>query len=133
MTDKPSPQPTPLTEPYWAATAEGKLSLQRCTACATWTHFPVPRCTSCGSDALTFEPVCGQGTVETFTIVHRSFVPGFTNAPYAMAWIALPEQPGLRVFANITDCALEDIAIGMKVTVWFEQRGDFALPNFHPA
>ncbi|NML08430.1 OB-fold domain-containing protein [Sphingomonas sp. G-3-2-10] len=133
MTAKPQPQPTPLTEPYWAAASQGKLSLQRCTACAVWHHFPVPRCTSCGSDALTFEPVSGHGTVETFTIVHRSFAPGFTGAPYAMAWIALPEQAGLRVFANVTDCLPETVTIGMKVTVWFEQRGDFALPNFRPA
>jgi len=93
----------------------------------------MPRCAGCGSDIIAFEPVSGRGTVETFTVVHRSFLPGFGDEPYVLAWIALPEQPGLRVFGNITGCAPEVVRIGMPVTLWFEARSDFALPNFRAA
>jgi uncharacterized OB-fold protein len=70
--------------------------------------------------------------VETFSVIHRSFAPEFAGrTPYVIAWIGLPEQAGLRVFANVTGCAPDEVAIGMAVEVWFEPRdGREALPNF---
>lgn len=127
--EKPGVQPTALTRPYWDAAAEGRLAIQRCGSCRRWVHFPRPRCPSCGSAALAFEPVSGRGKVETFTVIHRSFVPGF-EGPYVAAWIALPEQEGLRAFGNVTGCAPDEVTIGMAVEVWFEPRGDQKLPNF---
>lgn len=127
--EKPGVQPTALTRPYWDAAAEGRLAIQRCGSCRRWVHFPRPRCPSCGSAALAFEPVSGKGKVETFTVIHRSFVPGF-EGPYVAAWIALPEQEGLRAFGNVTGCAPDEVTIGMAVEVWFELRGDRKLPNF---
>jgi uncharacterized OB-fold protein len=134
MTAKPVPEPTELTQPYWDAAARGELALQRCRACGRWNHFPDVACPACGGGDLAFEPVSGRGTVETFSVVHRSFVPGFAEGgPYAVAWIALPEQAGLRVFANILDCPPERIAIGMPVEVCFEPREGFGpIPNFRP-
>lgn len=126
---KPAVQPTALTAPYWAAAAEGRLVIQRCGACRRWVHFPKPRCPHCGGADLAFEPVSGRGTIETFTVIHRSFVPGF-EGPYVAAWVALPEQDGLRTFANITGCPPDEVRIGMPVEVWFEPRGEQQLPNF---
>ncbi len=123
---------TPLTQPYWDAAARGELALQRCRACRGWIHFPEPACPTCGSADLAFEPVSGLGTVETFSVIHKSFVPEFAGRePYVIAWIALPEQAGLRVFGNVTGCAPAEVAIGMAVEVFFEARdGHAALPNF---
>jgi uncharacterized protein len=120
-----------LGQAYWDGAARGALVIQRCGDCGRWIHFPEPACPSCGSDTLGFEPVSGAGTVETFSVIHRSFVAEFVDrVPYVIAWIALPEQPGLRVFANVTGCAPEEIAIGMPVEVFFEQRDGRAVPNF---
>lgn len=117
--------------PYFEAAARGELTLQRCAACRRWIHFPEPRCPGCGGSETTFEPVSGAGTVETFSIVHRSFVPEFADrTPYVIAWIALPEQPGLRVFGNVTGCAPEEVAIGMPVDVYFEELNGRVRPNF---
>src|SRR5208282_2331809 len=92
-----------LTRPYWEAAARGELAIQRCRSCRRWIHFPEPACPDCGSADLAFEPVSGRGHVETFSIVHRSFVQAFAGrTPYAIAWIALDEQPGLRTFGNVT-------------------------------
>jgi len=76
--------------------------------------------------------VSGEGTVETFSVIHKSFVPEFQGRePYVIAWIGLPEQPGLRVFGNVVGTATEDVSIGMPVEVFFEVRdGHAALPNF---
>ena len=108
---------TALTRPYWDAIAQGVLALQRCSACRHWVHFPEPCCPSCGGHVLHFEPVNGIGVVESFSVIHRSFVEGFGAEPYVIAWIALPEQAGLRLMTNIVSCSIEEITIGSAVTL----------------
>jgi len=117
--------------PYWEGATQGQLVIQRCTNCRRWIHFPEPTCPFCGSTAFIYEPVSGQGTVETFSVIHRSFVAEFADrTPYVIAWIALPEQAGLRVFGNVTGCAPDEVAIGMPVEVYFEERDGRTRPNF---
>ena len=129
--NKPLPIINELTKPYWQAAANGLLALQRCSSCRRWIHFPEPRCPHCASKTLSFEPVSGNGVIESFSVIHRSFVEGFQSEPYVIAWIALPEQNGLRVMANIINSPIEKIIIDAKVTLCFEQRGEFGkLPQF---
>lgn len=122
---------TNLSQPYWDGAARGELVIQRCRACARWIHFPEPICPACGGDDFAFEPVSGQGQVETFSVIHRSFVATFAErTPYVIAWVALPEQEGLRAFGNITGCAPDEVAIGMAVEVFFEEQDGRPTPNF---
>jgi uncharacterized OB-fold protein len=123
---------TDLFQPYRDAAARGELAIQRCRACRRWIHFPEGSCPACGSADLTFEPVSGQGKVETFSVIHKSFVPAFQGRePYVIAWIGLPEQAGLRVFGNVVGTAAEEVFIGLEVEVFFEARdGNGAMPNF---
>ncbi|HEY8524645.1 MAG TPA: OB-fold domain-containing protein [Acidimicrobiales bacterium] len=135
-TERAAPAVTPLTEPYWAAAAEGTLALQHCGACERFVHFPASSCPTCGrGDGLSFEPVSGRGVVYTYSVVHRTFAPGFDDrVPYVIAWIDVPEQPGLRVFGNVLDCDPDDVRIGMPVEVCFETIEGFGpVPNFRPA
>ena len=125
---------TPLTRPYWEAASRGVLALQRCRACRRWIHFPEPSCPDSGSADLDFEPVSGNGKVETFSVIHKSFVESFADrTPYVIAWIALDEQPGLRAFGNVAGCAPGEVRIGMPVEVFFESRDGTTLPNFRRA
>ena len=73
--------------------------------------------------------------VETFSVVHRTFAPGFAQRlPYVIAWIALDEQPGLRVFGNVLGIPVESVEIGLPVEVIFEEIEGFGpVPNFRPA
>lgn len=129
--DKPQPIINALTDPYWQAVARGELMLQRCQACQHWIHFPEPRCPQCGSKSLGFEKVSGNGEIESFSVIHRSFVEGYGKEPYVIAWVALPEQQGLRVMTNIVNSDIEIIEIGQAVNLCFEQRGDFGqIPQF---
>jgi uncharacterized OB-fold protein len=79
--------------------------------------------------------VSGLGTVHTFSVVHRSFAPGFADrTPYVIAWIELAEQAGLRAFGNVLDCAPADVRIGLPVRVRFEELPGFGpVPNFSAA
>ncbi|GAA1544652.1 OB-fold domain-containing protein [Actinomadura kijaniata] len=127
----PAPVPTPLTAPYWEACRRGELALQRCAGCGRFVHFPEPTCPFCESAELAFERVGGRGTVHTFTVVHRSFLPGFAT-PYTVAWIDLPE--GARVFGDVTGCPPERVRIGMPVEVHFTDLEGFGpLPHWRPA
>jgi uncharacterized OB-fold protein len=49
-----------------------------------------------------------------------------------VAWVELPEQPCLRVLANIVECLAEEVEIGQYVKVTFIQlRDGVRLPAFH--
>jgi uncharacterized OB-fold protein len=128
---RPVPAPNPRTEPYWAACGRGELALQHCAGCARYVHFPEPRCPHCGGVDLPYETVGGRGTVHTFSVVHRSFLPGF-DPPYVVAWIDLPE--GARVFGDVTGCPPESVRIGMPVEVHFGELDGFGpIPHWRPA
>lgn len=126
MTGPVVPHPTDLAQPYWSAAARGELRIQRCQTCRKYVHLPEPDCPWCGSQELTFEPVSGRGRVATVSVVHRSFLPGFTT-PYSIAWIELEEQSGLRVFGNIVDAPPAVVVIGAAVMVTFVSREGFGL------
>ncbi|MER5620398.1 Zn-ribbon domain-containing OB-fold protein [Streptosporangium sp. NPDC002544] len=113
---------------YWDACRRGELVVQRCTACARRVHLPAPECPGCGGTDLPYEPVSGDGTVHTFTVVHRSFVPEFRGRePYVLAWIDLPE--GVRAFGQVVECPPDLVRIGMPVRVTFVDD----LPQWRPA
>jgi uncharacterized OB-fold protein len=72
----------------------------------------------------------GVGSVHSFSVVRRAPTPVFaSNAPYVIALIDLDEGP--RMFANVVGDGALDVAIGDRVSVVFEDRGDGALvPQF---
>ncbi len=129
---KPIPTPNTLTAPYWQAAQRSELHLQHCQECHHWIHPPQRCCPHCHTANLLFETVSGLGKVESFSVIYRSFAEGFSeDLPYAIAWIELVEQKGLRLFSNISGCPIEDIYIGMPVNVFFEERSGFGkIPNF---
>ncbi|WP_343953510.1 Zn-ribbon domain-containing OB-fold protein [Nonomuraea longicatena] len=68
------------------------------------------------------------GTVHTFTVVHRSFVPEFRGRePYVLAWVDLPD--GTRAFGQVVHCPPEQVRIGMPVRMTIVDD----LPQWRPA
>ena len=126
--------PTEITQFFWDAAREHKLVIQRCDDCEVYVHWPAVLCPQCGSTSLSPSEVSGKATVYSFSVVHHVFHPIFAErVPYNIALVELEEQPGLRLIANIVDCANDDLAIGMRVEVTFEDHEDFTLPQFRPA
>jgi uncharacterized OB-fold protein len=127
----PIPNPDPDTRPYWDAAREGRLELQRCTACDVLVWYPRRRCHRCGSDALRWERLSGRATVHAFTVVHRAPDPSVA-VPYVVALVDLVE--GARVMTNLVDVDPGDVRIGLAVEVRFRPLDDdVALPVFGPA
>lgn len=120
-----------LTADFWAGTRVGELRIQRCRACGTYIHLPRPICRACQSFDLGWEKVSGRGTVYSFTVTMRPFHPYFVDrVPYVMATIALDEQPGLHFLSNVVGTPPDDVRIGQRVRVVFEDRGEYSLPVF---
>lgn len=116
---------------FWTGGSEGRLLILRCVDCGFWLHPPSPICPCCLSQNLAADAVSGLGEVESFTVNRQVWMPGMP-VPCVIALVALPEQEGLRLTTNLVGVAVEDVYIGQKVRVAFEQDGDVWLPLFEP-
>ncbi|MBI4081140.1 MAG: Zn-ribbon domain-containing OB-fold protein, partial [Candidatus Lambdaproteobacteria bacterium] len=103
-------------------------------ACGMLRFFPRYLCTGCGSERSEWVQARGRGTVHSFTIVHRAAFPAFqSRVPYVLALIDLEEGP--RLMANVLGADARQVAIGDRVEVVFEPRGDAGakVPQFRRA
>jgi uncharacterized OB-fold protein len=118
---------------FWRAAGEGRLLLRRCDDCGHPIWYPRAFCPDCGSLRTSWSQASGRGHVYSFTVVHRSTVPGYREVvPYVVAYVELAEGP--RVLTNLVDCDPGDVRIGMAVSVVFHDAGaGMALFRFAPS
>lgn len=129
--NRPALTTTARTAPWWDAAAEGRLLIQRCTACGHTQHYPRALCRSCWSEDLEWIDASGKGTIWTFTVVHKPGHPAWAAAaPYTIALVELEEGP--RMMSNIVGCAPEAVSVGVAVECEFStEPGDpQPLPRF---
>ena len=125
---RPKPAMSADTAFFWEGAREHKLLIQRCTDCKALRHPPGPGCASCGSLDWDTVEASGRGTVHSFAVHHYPPVPGF-DVPNVVGLIELDE--GVRMISNIVGVAPDDVEIGMRVDVSFEDFGDdLVLPQF---
>jgi uncharacterized OB-fold protein len=134
-TNKPLPEITDQTRPFWSAAKEGRLVLQKCARCATFNFHPKPWCIECGSRELAWTEARPSGAVYSFTIsrsVAMNLAGWQGELPVLMGLIDLDD--GARLYAQVTHCAPEALHIGMRVQAYFEAISDeAAIPKFRPA
>ena len=111
------PKPNPGDEPYFAAAAEGKLLLKRCTDCGRFHFYPRALCPFCFSECLEWTQAKGIGEIYSYSVT-RGGVP----VPYAIAYVSLDE--GVRMLTNLVDCDLDTLHIGQRVRVVFKATSD---------
>jgi len=133
--DKPLPEITPLTQPFWEAAKRHELHLQKCKRCRNYQWYPRYLCSHCGSRNMEWKKVGGKGRVYSFTIIRQVVAnsPAFQrDIPFVVALIELNEGP--RMYSNIIGCKPEDVRVGMNVEVVFDDvTNDISLPKFKPA
>jgi uncharacterized OB-fold protein len=121
---------------FWQGGENGELVILRCQDCGYYLHPPIPICPIDQSKNLAPEAVSGRATLTSYTVNHHPWLPGF-EPPYVVALVELPEQTALRLTTNLINCPLDEIRIGMAVTVVFrhleDPGGDVWLPLFEPA
>jgi len=129
---KPLPEVTEELRPFFAAARENRLVVQRCEGCGRRRFPPREICSECLCRDARWVESGGRGTVVSFNVMHQVYHPAFAaEVPYAVVLVEL--EDGGRMIANVVDCPLDRLAIGMAVEAVFEKRSDeVALPQFRP-
>lgn len=123
------PPPDEVTAPWWDATREHRLLVQRCTSCAHTQHPPRALCTGCGSaEHLGWVEAAGTAVVDTFTVIHRAPRPDITT-PYVVARVRLAE--GVLALTRLEGRDPDDWRIADPLAVaWTDLPDGRALPVF---
>jgi uncharacterized OB-fold protein len=126
---RPSPEPTGFSRPFWEATRERRLLLQYCTVAQKFQHYPRPVSIYTGRKTIEWRAVAGAGQVYAFTVTHRA-PPAFRGRePYIVATIELDEK--VRLMSNVVECGPDDVRVGSRVRLaWAPVGGGFNFPVF---
>jgi uncharacterized OB-fold protein len=130
----PRPQPSRLDAGFWDAAREGRLAVQRCSACGSHRFPPTESCYACQSMDSTWHTLPGTGTVASFVWLCQP--PGLANAgegPYNVALVQLDGTQGepVRMLSNVVDAwVVDDLAVGQAVHLECVDVGDAVLPCF---
>lgn len=131
---KPLPDITDQTRPFWTAAKQGKFVLQKCGRCATFNFHPKPWCIECGSRELAWTEARPFGTVYSHTVstsVAMNYPGWEADLPLILCLIDLDD--GARMYGQVTGCKPEEIRIGLRVEVYFEDISeDAGIPKFRP-
>jgi hypothetical protein len=134
---RPVPIPDPISAPYWENAKQGKLTVQGFEGLDVLQHPPGPTPEIIGGGPEGAVPVAvevsGKGTLYSFTVLRQPFHPGFLDAiPLLIGLIELDDAPGVRIMTNVVEAEGVELFIGMPMEVVFEERGDWAIPQFRP-
>ena len=128
---RPLPQLNDTNRFFWTGGADGKLRIQRCADCAHWIHPAGENCPKCMSRKVAPQVVSVLATVEAVTLNYQPWLPG-VEVPYAIAIVQLDEQANLNLTTNIVGTPPQQVHIGQRVEVTFEQAEDVFVPLFRP-
>jgi hypothetical protein len=103
----------------------GTLPLQACARCERVQFPPEDVCRACGSLELGTWASAGRGVVASVAVVHHAVHPLLRpRVPYAVALVALDDAPHVRLLGNVLNRAHDQVAIGDRVRVVFEEVKD---------
>ena len=128
---RPLPLVVPETEAFWRGGGDGRLVMKRCPSCGRLWHPSQIVCADCHHRELEPAEVSGRATVVGCTVNVQQWLPD-PAPPYVVAIVALDEDPRVRLTTNVIDVEPDDVTIGMRVEVRFEQQDDVWLPLFAP-
>jgi uncharacterized OB-fold protein len=119
----------PLTAPFFAGAARGELLIPRCDTCGEYVWYPEAACPRDGG-ALRWTPVSGRGTLFTWAVVRRAFLPAFDDrVPFVTALVVLDEDPALRLCTYVVDAAPEAFVAEAPVEVTFRPLEFTTVPG----
>lgn len=123
------------TQPFWDATKQRQLTAPRCTKCGTFRLPPTRFCAHCRHQEMEFVPLPGTGTIFSFIVVRHPLNPSMADyVPYMPAVIDADGAAPARFVSNVVECEPEDLTIGMKVrVVWNDVSDTLTLPFWTPA
>jgi hypothetical protein len=109
----------PLTAPFFAGAAQEELVIPRCESCHRYVWYPQDACPY-DAGRLAWTPVSGHGSLFTWAVVRRPFLPAFEDrVPFVTALVALEEDPVVRLCTYVVGSAPEDLVADAPVVVEF--------------
>jgi uncharacterized OB-fold protein len=122
------------TEPFWQAAAAHRLVVPRCHQCDAYRMPPTPFCPACRSQEIDWIEMSSEAELYSYTVVTRAILPGTESSiPYVPAIISLPGT-GVRLVSNVVDVAIEDLHVGMPLTlVWHDLAPGLSIPRYRAA
>ncbi|WP_370500892.1 Zn-ribbon domain-containing OB-fold protein [Mycolicibacterium sp. jd] len=121
--DLTGPSADGLDTPHWDALRDGRMLLQRCSACRTWAWSPRPICPTCHEFDMRWEQVEPVGTVYSWTRTWQAFTKESTgHLPYVVVLVELPHAGARRVLGVLAE------ADGVTPTIGSTVRGEIEQP-----
>jgi uncharacterized OB-fold protein len=118
-----------LTAPFFAAAARGALVITRCETCGAYVWYPQEACPRDGGP-LTWTAVSGRGTLFSWAVVRRAFLPAFEDrVPFVTALVALAEDPAVRLCTYVVGAAPDELVADAAVTVTFRPLEFTTVPG----
>src|SRR3546814_11025901 len=130
--DKPLPEIGDMNRPFWEATRNGALKMQKCASCGH-IRYPISHiCPECLSEDYDWATLSGRGTVFSTVVFHQVYHKGFREeVPYNVSLVQLDE--GTRMFSNVVGVPPSDVQVGQKVEAVFAPVPEaITLPRFRP-
>jgi uncharacterized OB-fold protein len=116
-----------LDAPYWQATREHKLNVQRCARCRVFQWGPEWLCHRCQSFDIDWVEVEGKGRIFSWQRVWHPIHPALKDhGPYLIVLVELPHAGSIRMIGNLLGDPRQTVEIGADVEAVFEdhERGD---------
>ena len=122
---------------FWRAAAEGRLEVQRCTACGAHRHPPTEGCYRCRSLDWEWDTLPGTGRIFTYTWVVQALHPAIESAaPYNVTVVEVDGTEGeaVRLVTNVVDATEDTLRVGATVTLACDRLDpEIGLPRFRLA
>lgn len=133
-TDKPFPEPTPVTKPFWDSLREHRIRIQYSPSAGKYVFYPRVLAPGTLADDLEWREIDGKGTLYTYTVAERPTAPPWADSlPQILAVVEWDEGP--RLSTEMVDVDPADLSIGMRVEPVFcdYPDRDITLLRYRPA
>ena len=110
----------PNPSKYWREIPQRyRLEAGKCTKCGFIAFPPRLVCPQCGNRKFEKTKLADSGTILTFTIIRVPPHQFEDQAPYAVGIAGLDD--GVRLTAQIVDCDIAALKVGMRVRIEFRK------------
>jgi len=106
-------EPAITVRAFFERARAGQLVAIRCGSCGELAIPPKELCPKCHARAWREEPLAGNGTIASYTVIRVAPRAHAAGVPYAVAVVTLKE--GVSLLGRIVDIPLESLAVGMPV------------------
>jgi uncharacterized protein len=112
----------PFSAPFWEASREKRLLLQRCPHSGQYQFFPRPVSIATGRTDLEWCQVDGRGEVYSYSVTRLGLKQFKGHEPYATIIARL--DVGVDIISNLVNATTQDLHIGLRIRPYWHPIED---------